>query len=194
MLATSVPRWMSYWPVPFVRKSKCEFATIEVEYLGHIVSNEGVATDSGKIRAMVEWPLPTIVRALLRFLGLAWYNCCFIQNYATIASPLIDLLKGGVRFVQWGRGTVVAIVPVLVLLDFRWPVELECDASDNGTSVVLMQNRHPIISFTSWVLLGQARALFTYERKKCLPLWRPFASGDHICWVVNSPSKRTKIA
>jgi hypothetical protein len=42
----------------FVKKSKCNFATAEVEYLGHIVSRNGVAANPSKIQAMVNWPVP----------------------------------------------------------------------------------------------------------------------------------------
>lgn len=41
--------------------SKCEFVQGELEYLGHIISGDGVKVDARKIKAMVDWPLPKVV-------------------------------------------------------------------------------------------------------------------------------------
>ena len=53
----------------YAKPSKCAFGLKEVEYLGHIVSHEGVKVDSRKIKAIMEWPIPTI-KNLRGFLGL----------------------------------------------------------------------------------------------------------------------------
>jgi len=42
----------------FVKGSKCTFAKVKVEYLGHVIIGEGVSTDPKKIVAMLEWPQP----------------------------------------------------------------------------------------------------------------------------------------
>jgi hypothetical protein len=57
----------------YMKMSKCSFAQTQLSYLGHIISDKGVATDSSKISAMVEWPTPTNVTELRGFLGLTGY-------------------------------------------------------------------------------------------------------------------------
>lgn len=51
----------------FLKHSKCSFAQHKLEYLGHIISSEGVATDPQMIVAMLHWPQPTNVTEVRAF-------------------------------------------------------------------------------------------------------------------------------
>jgi len=75
------------------KTSKCFFGVQEVEYLGHIVSHEGVKVDPNKIKAIKEWKIPTSIKYLRGFLMLTGYYCNFIKNYGIITAPLTTLLK-----------------------------------------------------------------------------------------------------
>ncbi|MCH85308.1 hypothetical protein A2U01_0006152, partial [Trifolium medium] len=77
----------------YVKLSKCLFYQESIEYLGHIVSSQGVHVDPSKLEAMVKLPIPTTVKQLRGFLGLIGYYHRFIANYASIATPLTDLLR-----------------------------------------------------------------------------------------------------
>jgi hypothetical protein len=77
----------------FAKMSKCRFGYAKVDYLGHIVSAQGVSTDPETIQAMVDWPFPKNIKSLRGFLGLTRYYRKFIKRYGSIAAPLTTMLK-----------------------------------------------------------------------------------------------------
>jgi hypothetical protein len=77
----------------YPKPSKCFFGVKEVEYLGHIVSHEGVKVDPNKIKAMMDWPIPKTLKNIRGFLGLTGYYRKFVQNYGRITAPLMTLTK-----------------------------------------------------------------------------------------------------
>jgi hypothetical protein len=77
----------------FSKPSKCLFGVKEVEYLGHIVSYEGVKVNPNKIKAMMDWLIPKKLKNLRGFLGLIGYYRKFVRNYGRIAAPLMTLNK-----------------------------------------------------------------------------------------------------
>ncbi|MCH83673.1 enzymatic polyprotein [Trifolium medium] len=76
----------------FVKLSKCQFGVPTVEYLGHIISKEGVSADPSKIHAMISWPVPKNMTALRAFLGLTGFYRRFVLNYAAIATQTFQCL------------------------------------------------------------------------------------------------------
>ncbi|XP_026434343.1 uncharacterized protein LOC113331919 [Papaver somniferum] len=109
----------------FVKRSKCSFCRPQIKHLGHIISREGVAADSGKIECMVNCPRPTTLKGLRGFLGLTGYYRRFVKGYGLISRPLTELLKKGnfvwndvaeLAFEQLKK--VVTYTHVLILPDF----------------------------------------------------------------------------
>ncbi|XP_041026975.1 uncharacterized protein LOC121267180 [Juglans microcarpa x Juglans regia] len=137
------------FPIPMINELLDElygarFGVMEVDYLGHIISGEGVKADPTKISAMIEWPLPKTVKALRGFLGLTGYYRKFIKDYGSLAIPLTMLLKK--NCFDWTEEAeraflqpmhVVTHPPVLKLLDFSQEFFIECDASGVGLGAVL---------------------------------------------------------
>jgi hypothetical protein len=123
----------------YAKWSKCEFAKQKVEYLGHIICGDGVATDSLKIEAMLNWHVPTNVTQQRGFVGLTGYYKRFIQNYGIICKPLfVALKKGGFIWEEEQQQAFVKLnstltqAPVLALHDHTIPFKLEADAYGYG--------------------------------------------------------------
>ena len=70
-----------------IKKSKCSFAQRDIEYLGHVISGKGVATEPSKIVAAQQWPTPSNIKQLRGFLGLTGYYRKFIKNYSMLSRP-----------------------------------------------------------------------------------------------------------
>lgn len=76
-----------------VKLSKCTFGKKSINFLGHIIYGQGVESDSSKILAMVDWPIPKNLKQLRGFLGLTSYYIRFIRKYAELAVSMTDLIK-----------------------------------------------------------------------------------------------------
>lgn len=72
---------------------KCQFYQNSVNYLGHVVSAEGVSTDPKKLEAVTTWPRPRSIKELRSFLGFCSYYRRFVEGFASIAKPLNELLQ-----------------------------------------------------------------------------------------------------
>ena len=77
----------------FAKLSKCSFGVREIDYLGHTITGHGVTLEKDKVAAVLDWPWPATLKQLRGFLGLTGYYRRFIRGYASLASPLTDLLK-----------------------------------------------------------------------------------------------------
>lgn len=75
------------------KRSKYSFGQTSIEYLGHIISREGVSTVPNKITCMTQWHKPKTLKQLRGFLGLTGYSRKFIKGYGSISKPLTTLLK-----------------------------------------------------------------------------------------------------
>lgn len=169
----------------FAKMSKCSFAQHSISYLGHIISRNGVATDSEKTHVMSAWPTPTSATELRGFLGLTGYYRKFVQSYGLLAKPLTNLLtkKGFVwsqqaeqAFQQLKKAMIST--PVLALPDFALPFTVETDACATGVGAVLSQNGHPIAYLSKALGINNSK-LPVYEKEflavmMAVDKWRPY--------------------
>ncbi|XP_037497049.1 uncharacterized protein LOC119371287 [Jatropha curcas] len=76
-----------------LNQKKCFFGRKSVEYLGHIISKDGVVMDPSKVSSILQWPIPKSTRAVRGFLGITGYYRRFIANYGQLARPLTTLSR-----------------------------------------------------------------------------------------------------
>ncbi|KAJ7980561.1 Ty3/gypsy retrotransposon protein [Quillaja saponaria] len=185
----------------FVKKPKCSFGENEVEYLGHIISGNGVAADPKKIECMLEWPTPRTVKALRGFLGLTGYYRKFVKGYGNISRPLTELLKK--EAFKWSLEaekafrrlkTAMTEAPVLAMSDFTTMFIIETDACATGIGAMLMQTRNPI-AFISKALAPKHQALSTYEKEMLAIIfvvwkWSCYLVGRHFLIKTDHQSLR----
>lgn len=127
----------------YANPGKYELGKCQIAYLGHVVSERGVAVDEEKIKAVVAWPLLSKVKELRGFLGLTGYYRKFIVRYAKIAAPLTDQLRKDCF--SWNEEATEAFTklksaltntPILAMPDFTKMFVVETDASGKGLGAV----------------------------------------------------------
>ena len=97
---------------------KCKLFRLQVSFLGLLVSERGLETDSAKTKTVVEWPTPTNVRKVRALIGLCSYLRKFIPIFSTICKPLHVLTEKGQTF-EWTDKCETAFNTRCVSLPFR---------------------------------------------------------------------------
>lgn len=171
--------------------SKCRFFQTEVQYLGHRVSREGVATDPDKISAVSAWKQPSDVTEVRSFLGFCSYYRRFVKGFAQLAAPLHHLVANVIKTAKMNRKRPAEILPsmwteecersfselkrmltsspVLAFADFTKPFVLEVDASHQGLGAVLSQEQQGKlrpVAYASRSLRGSERNMENYSSMK----------------------------
>ncbi|KAL0184106.1 hypothetical protein M9458_019802, partial [Cirrhinus mrigala] len=132
----------------YAKAEKCEFHQTLTTFLGYVVGPEGVAMDDRKVHVALNWPQPTTIKELQRFLGFANFYRHFIRDFSTIAAPLTSMTKGGVNRLIWSQAATKAFhdlkkrfssAPILHHSNPELEFIVEVDASSTGIGAVLSQ-------------------------------------------------------
>ena len=131
-----------------LKMEKCSFLKKKtIQYLGHIVSGDGIKPVPEKLSAIQQMPCPYTPKEVKQFLGLFGYYRKFIPHYADIARPLHALTRKDTAF-EWSDicqrsfdllKAMVSEEPILVYPDPSRPYVLFTDASKYAWSCVLTQ-------------------------------------------------------
>lgn len=161
-----------------INVEKSKFGMKSIKYLGHIVGNGEIKPDQDRVRSITEFPQPTTVRQVRRFLGMAGWYQKYISNYSDIATPITNLLKHTDRFI-WTSSAQKAFeklkeclptAPVLTHPNFNLPFYIQCDASMSGVGGVLFQiingEERPIAFMSK--KLNSAQRNYTITELECL--------------------------
>ncbi|KAJ9561422.1 hypothetical protein OSB04_006582 [Centaurea solstitialis] len=173
----------------YAKFSMCKFWLHEVQFLGHVVSRDGIKVDPAKIEAMMSWKSPTNPSEIRSFLGLAGYYQRFIQDFSKIASSLTVLTKKNAKFL-WTDKQEEAFqtlkkklcqAPIFSLPDGMEDFVVYSDASKMGLGCVLMQ-RGKVISYASRQLKYHERNYPVHDLELAavvfaLKLWRHYLHG-----------------
>ena len=84
----------------YAKFSKCDFFKDKIQYLGHVVSKEGISVDLEKVKAIMEWSVPKNVFDTRSFMGITGYYMKFIEGFFKISYPITSLQKKG-KIVEW---------------------------------------------------------------------------------------------
>jgi len=178
-----------------VSAQKSTFFKKSVSFLGFVVTNNGAATDpekAGQAKAIREFPEPTNVFEVRSFLGLSSYNRCFIKDFASIARPISNILKGEngcvsrhrsrniqVHFSEAQQRAFEKLRNILASEDviLRYPnykkaFDLTTDVSAYGIGAVLSQEGRPITMISRTLSLAKKTSLQMPFQGNNLTLWK----------------------
>jgi hypothetical protein len=176
----------------YAKFSKCAFWLDKIQFLGHVLSANGIAVDPSKIKDILEWKSPTSVHQVRSFLGLAGYSRRFIPDFSKIVKRITGLLKNDTKF-DWSSKcneafeqlkVLLTTAPVLAQPDIEKSFDVYCDASGSGLGCVLMQEGR-VIAYASRQLRRHEEHYPTHDLElaavvHALKIWCHYLLGN-IC-------------
>ncbi|XP_073491307.1 uncharacterized protein [Aquarana catesbeiana] len=179
----------------YAKLDKCEFERQSIQFLGLIISVEGIKMDPQKVSAILDWPAPTDKKGVQRFVGFSNFYRKFIKDFSKIIAPITELTKQGARFC-WSSQAQAAFeklkglftsASILKHPDPALPFVLEVDASEIAVGAVLSQRQGPKallfpVAFFSRKLSSSERNYDVGDRellaiKAALEEWRYLLEG-----------------
>jgi hypothetical protein len=183
------------------KPTKCHFLKKEVEYLGHIVTQEGYKPNPNKIEIVKNYPQPKKAKDIRAFLGLAGFYRKFVPNFSKISQPLTELTKNNVVF-KWTElqqqafevlKHALVTPPILKYPCLNKEFILNTDASGTAIGAILTQKydgiEHPVC-YASRTLNPAERRYSTIERELLAVVWavkkyRIYLTGVHFTIVTD---------
>lgn len=201
-----------------IQLDKSEFLCKTVEFLGHVITPEGIKPNPKKVDAIKNFPIPKTPKEVKSFLGLIGYYRKFIRNFAHLTKPLTNCLKKNhsvkhtPEFVNSFElcKSILMNDPILQHPDFSQPFNLTTDASNHAVGAILSQG--PIgndlpIAYASRTLNPAETNYSTIEKELLAIVWatkyfRPYLFGtkfkiitDHkpLQWLFSIKEPNSKL-
>ena len=178
----------------FCKLEKCEFDVTSVEFLGYIISPQGIQMDPARLATIREWPAPGALREMQSFLGFCNFYRRFIHKYSFVAMGMTNLTKGKQVF-QWNRAAESSFqdlkskfeaAPILIHFLPQKKSWLECDASGYALAGIISQrgddnHLHPI-AFYSRKFIAAEINYTTFDQEllaivESVKHWRHYLEG-----------------
>lgn len=175
-----------------LNKDKCLFSVSTIKALGQVISSEGISPDPGKVKAIIDIPVPKNVAEVRSFMGMVNQFNKFTSHLASKSKPLRDLLcKDSVW--HWGDKQKEAFnelkkslisAPILALYDPNKETKINADASSYGIGGVVLQKQEndewKPVSYISRALTD-TESRYSQIEKECLAFtWACERSSDYI--------------
>jgi hypothetical protein len=191
-----------------LKPSKCHYFMTHVKFMGHIISDEGIATDPKKREAVKQWPELKSVQQVQQFMGLVNYYRDHVDGMAKIGQPLTDIQANHLRDVDfatlWKSEQKLAFenlkkalttTPVLAVPDMDKLLFVETDASGyamGGSLEQVQDGKRRVIAFMSKKFTAQENRWSPYERElfaihEAMRVWRHYVAGAKV--VIESDHK-----
>ena len=200
----------------FVKPHKCCFGADSLQYLGHVVTRDGLKPSTKHIDAVREFPTPTTKTQLKSFLGLASFNRAFIENFAKVTMPLRHLLSNDIPpnlhmpiTLTEGQAPIerslwdedcetsfkrlkhlLTTAPILAFPDWEQSFTLRTDASYDGLGAVLRQGDR-VIAYISRGLTEAEKKLDVRELEISAVLFaceqlRPYLESNNRPFLIQT--------
>lgn len=190
-----------------MNSKKCLLLQKEVPFLGHIVSENGIATDPSKLESVETWPIPKNVGEVRSFLGFCSYYRKFIYKFSDIARSLHKLTESTVKFV-WDENCHIAFdqlkraltsAPIVSYPNEKGLFILDTDASNLNLGAVLSQVQdglEKVICYYSKTFSAVKRR-YCVTRRELLAIvssvkhfhhylyGKPFTDHGSLTWLLN---------
>lgn len=183
----------------YAKAEKCEFHTTRVEFLGYVISPDGISMDTKKVQAILDWPPPHNLTETRSFLGFCNFYRRFICNYSKIVTPLTALTKKGLTF-QWNTSQQTAFetlkqaftsADLLKHYDPKQQLVMETDASDTAIAGILSYEDAGKLYPLAFMSRKMLPAELNYEihDKEMLAIVDSFKLWRHYCEGSQLPVK-----
>lgn len=135
-----------------INRDKLRMRLPEVQFMGHVLTKDGIKMDPRKLEAIKNMPTPTDIKSLLRFMGMIQYLSKFLPNLSDTVKQLRKLTVKGVDWIWTNKEEEefqrvkmkITQAPVLAYYDVTKPVTIQCDASESGIGAALLQDGRPV--------------------------------------------------